>query len=262
MATSLAALWLLAPLGVSAQTTPTKPKVQELNWSAGPTSRSALPPAPIVPPLPPLPGSDESPVKTVTFTRPPAPTAKNAAEAMLMQQLYGGRPKPPAEGDTDFPISTEQPGPDRYFRRDSESQVFDRYRAEAQVRPSATRVVFPERVPVSREPYVARSFPQSVAEVEPGFVMHRRLLFEQPNFDRHGWELGGLQPGVSVGLFFWDVATLPYHKWSRPLQHWDSSAGKLLPGDVVPLLWYHEPISATGLAAQGMAVAGGLVLFP
>jgi hypothetical protein len=98
--------------------------------------------------------------------------------------------------------------------------------------------------------------------IEPSFIVHRRLLFEQPNFDRHGWELGNLQPGISTLRFVYDVVALPYHSWTRPMQHWDSSAGKCLPGDSTPLFLYWEQLSFTGAVAQVGAVAGGFIAFP
>jgi hypothetical protein len=99
-------------------------------------------------------------------------------------------------------------------------------------------------------------------QIEPSFVMHRRLLFEQPNSERQGWELGNLQSGISTLRFVYDVVALPYHTWTRPLQQWDSSAGKCLPGDATPLFLYREELSFTGLVAQTGALAGGFLLFP
>ena len=92
--------------------------------------------------------------------------------------------------------------------------------------------------------------------------MHRRLNFENMNADRYGWEIGNLQPALSLGHFVYDVVALPYHTWTRPLQQWDSSAGKCLPGDNTPLQCYREPFSFTGLAAQTGAVFLGFAAFP
>jgi hypothetical protein len=271
---SLAAVALLNPNLANAQTKPRK--IYDVDWpqAAPPASAShekapaPAPPAPVLreevplPAPPPVSSGADPRVKAVTFTPPTPMQVQNLPGALLLQQPGGGRPKLPADGDTEFTIRFDPPGPDLYFRRESENQVFDRILQEAQARPGAARVVFPERAPPSRDPYEPRRFLQMVAEIEPAFVMHRRLFFEQPNFDRYGSELGALQPGISTLRFFYDVALLPYHKWSYPRQHWDSSAGKLLPGDVVPLYWQREPLTLTGLTAQAMAITGGLFALP
>src|SRR5262249_19306242 len=49
--------------------------------------------------------------------------------------------------------------------------------------------------------YTARSFEARVKYVEPNFVCHRRLYFEEKNAERQGWELGPLQPFVSTAYF-------------------------------------------------------------
>ncbi len=147
-------------------------------------------------------------------------------------------------------------------QRYSERDWMESQRMEAQAKPGGGRIIFPERLPVSREPYVARQSPQMIERIEPSFIVHRRLLYEQPNFDRHGWELGPIQPGISAGLFLYDVAMMPYHTWTRPFQQWDSSAGNCLPGDNTPLFLYREEFSVSGLIAQGGAVWVGLAMFP
>jgi hypothetical protein len=98
--------------------------------------------------------------------------------------------------------------------------------------------------------------------VEPGYVCHRRLLFEQPNFERYGYDYGILQPGISLGIFWYDTLSLPYHAFSRPCRNYDCSSGKCLPGDPVPLYLYKEPFSLTGLVAQTGVVLGGFFAFP
>lgn len=202
-------------------------------------------------------------IQTVTFTRPAAGPMQGAAHAAAVQQAKPGLPKTGSDPETEgFTIRTELPGFERQFQRWSEDQFFEALRLEAQTRVGAQRVYFPERVPVSREKYKGRQFNQMVSTVEPSFIVHRRLLFEQKNFDRHGWELGALQPAVSTGRFFYDVVALPYHTWTRPLQKWDSSAGKILPGDDVPLMFNREPFSVTGLLGQSGAIALGIVAFP
>jgi hypothetical protein len=243
MVISVAAGWLFGAGAVHAQT-----KTYDIIWPAAEATR----PAPA--------GAN---VKAVVFSRPPVGSTQSSAGSLAVQQVGGGKQKvQAAEGDIDFVIRTEPPGRDRLFQRLSEDQFFDTIRQENQARPGAQRAFFPPRLPVSREPFVARSFKRAVETIEPGFVVHRRLLFEQPNFDRAGWDLGPLTVGVTTGMFAYDVIALPYHAWTRPLEHWDTSAGKCLPGDNTPLYFYPEPFSLTGLVGQASAVAGGIFVFP
>lgn len=164
--------------------------------------------------------------------------------------------------ELDITINPELPGPERLFERFSERQVFERIKVDARKRPGSPAIVFPDEPPVTHERYTGRNFTRSVATVEPSYVCHGRLLFEQRNFERYGWDLGVLDPGVQVGKFCYDLVLLPYHYWTDPWQHWDCSAGKCLPGDPVPLLLYREKFSLTGLAAQGTAVGLGLWVIP
>lgn len=174
------------------------------------------------------------------------------------------RPGGPVEGeeDLDFAINTDLPGPDRLFRRESEKQVFERIRQDARRKAGNPRVVFPAEPVLSTATYAGRSFPRTMEWVEPGYVCHGRLMFEQPNLERQGWNLGVLTPVAAVTGFYYDLALFPYHYWTRPLQRWDCSAGKCLPGDPSPLLFYPEEYSLTGLLGQAAFIAGGIPIFP
>ena len=251
---TLVAVWLLGAGALSAQTK----EPQIINWAPS----AALQPGPgaakaLMMPQPAAPG-----INTVTFTHPPVTEMQSAAASQIAKQAYGGKAKLPVDGGSDLVIRTELPGVDLIFTREAENQLFDTIRAENQARPGAQRVIFPERGQVTRDKYAGRNFKQMVEKIEPSFVMHRRLNFENLNADRYGWEMGNLQPALSLGHFLYDVVALPYHSWTRPLQQWDSSAGKCLPGDAVPLQFYREPFSVTGLAAQTGAVFLGIAAFP
>jgi hypothetical protein len=170
-----------------------------------------------------------------------------------------GRTKNEGE-DIDFFVRTELPDPGELFRRDSEAQLFERIRQEARKRPGSGRVIFPTEPIVGKGPYEPRQFARAVETVEPFYVCHRRLLFEQPNFERYQWNLGAIQPGVHLLVFFYDIAMLPYHIWDRPCQDYDCSSGKCLPGDPTPLWLWREPFSLTGLAAEtGTLWMGGFI---
>jgi len=110
--------------------------------------------------------------------------------------------------------------------------------------------------------FTGRSFEPRVKYVEPNFVCHRRLYFEEKNSERQGWELGPLQPFVSTGYFLKDFFFLPYHFATRPCDRWECSAGKCLPGDATPYLIYPIEFSVTGALFQAGTVVGLAAIFP
>jgi len=160
----------------------------------------------------------------------------------------------------DITASTELPGPERLFRRQSEREFFERLRED--YREKRDRIIFPKVEALTTERYQKRQFPPRVEGVEPHYVCHGRLLFEQPNFERQGWDLGILTPICNLGVYYYDLALLPYHAWTRPVQLTDCSAGKCLPGDPTPLYLYREQFSVSGLAAEAAVVTGLFYLFP
>jgi hypothetical protein len=167
-------------------------------------------------------------------------------------------------GDTgaDYQIPVDLPGPDRIFQLESEASLFVRLRNEAKSRGQLQPLIFPEEPVVSKEKYYGRDWPQRTVFVEPNYVCYRRLLFEQPNFERYGWDLGLLTPVVSAGVFFGDVVLLPYNAFSDPFRCHECGAGYCLPGDPVPLLLYPHECSATGAVAEAAAVVTVLAVFP
>jgi hypothetical protein len=164
----------------------------------------------------------------------------------------------PKEDDLDYPVNVELPGTQRLFKRVSENAVKEEIRQEARRKPGGPRIIFPEEPPLTREPYKPRYFPQLVEVVEPSFVLHGRLYFEQVNFERHGWDLGLLQPAISLATFYKDLAFLPYHYWTRPCEHYDTSAGKCMPGDPTPLYLYPPEWSWTGVLGESATIIGGV----
>jgi hypothetical protein len=173
-----------------------------------------------------------------------------------------GRPKDYDDETIDLPIQTEPPDPARLFERDSEASWKTRIVELSRRKMGGPRIIFPDYEPLARTPLAPRFFPPLTELVEPGFVMHGRLLFEQPNLERYGWDLGILTPAVSAVGFYKDVVLLPYHWWTRPLQRYDTSAGKCLPGDPTPLLLYPPELSLTGLIGEAGAIITGFYTFP
>jgi hypothetical protein len=156
------------------------------------------------------------------------------------------------------------PGPQRLFRLESEAAVIERIRQEAREGRTPTLIEFPEPYPSEKRvaAFLPRQWPQTVELVQPCYVYHGRLAFEQINSERYGWSVGVLQPLVSTAHFYADVALLPYHYAEDPCRYGDSSAGKCLPGDPVPLYLYPPHWSLTGLAAEAAVVTPLFFAFP
>jgi hypothetical protein len=161
-----------------------------------------------------------------------------------------------------FQIPLELPGPQRLFKLDTEEDLKERMRQEARDQNTDNRLVFPDELVVSKEVYKPRTFPPAIEVAEPYYVCHGRLYFEQINSERYGWDLGAVQPIVEIGTFGLNLATLPYHMFTRPCERYECSAGLCLPGDPVPYLLYPPELSVTGAAAEGAALALLLAIFP
>jgi hypothetical protein len=112
------------------------------------------------------------------------------------------------------------------------------------------------------KPYEPRTYPPSRVELEPGFVVHGRLMFEEKNAERYGWEIGAAQPFLSAAYFYRDCLFLPYKFATNPHECYDTNAGKCLPGSPVPYYVYPPDFSWTGLAAEGAVVTGLAFIFP
>jgi len=192
-------------------------------------------------------------VAPATYLNGPGKVVQVAAQGQL--------PRVVEDADDTF-VQIELPGPQRLFVRENEEQFFERVRARMKKQPDGGRVIFPEQQPVSRETYKPRSWPSRNVLVEPSYVCHGRLFFEQPNFERVGYDLGVLQPALCLGVFYYDAALLPYHIWSDLRVRYECNAGKCLPGDQAPFLIPRERFSVTGLLGQSGTMIGLGFLFP
>lgn len=163
--------------------------------------------------------------------------------------------------DQGMTLQIELPGDQTLFRRDSEADLYTRI-AQDTMRVKGQPAIFPVEQPITREPYRPRVFAQMKAQVEPLFVLHGRLLFEQPNFERSLYDFGIIQPGVNLGIFWYDVAMMPYHYFENPRSWGESNLGKPLPGDQAPFTIPIERFSVTGAVGEVGAILGGAYLFP
>lgn len=125
---------------------------------------------------------------------------------------------------------------------------------------------FPEEEPIglgqTYKPKTA-NYPPQQAMIEPMFLVHRRLLFEEKNAERYGWDIGFLQPLISVAYFYKDVVLLPNSLVSGIAQgFWDSNAGKCLPGSPTPYMLYPPGLTISGGLAEGAVITGLSFIFP
>jgi hypothetical protein len=234
---------------------PTAPRTQPFVPPAGPTSAKPRPatqkqrPLVVAVELPPAvpPFGD---IRGTPVLKPQPPT-----EIQLATDKYRVKPDDGAER-----FYTDLPGLQRVTRLESEDTLKQRMIQEARSR--GERLVFPEDPPPSKLIVVSRRWPALRETAEPYFVIHGRLLWDQPNFDRHGWDLGVVQPLVSTAIFWWDTFLLPYNWGTHPFQRYDASTGQCLPGDPVPLVLPPPELRLSGLAAQAGALTGLFLAFP
>ncbi|MCZ2343748.1 MAG: hypothetical protein LC104_18420 [Bacteroidales bacterium] len=95
-------------------------------------------------------------------------------------------------------------------------------------------------------------YPPLKLGIEPGYVVHRRLMFEEKNAERYGWDAGLAQPLVSTLYFYRDTLLWPAKLASNRRERYETSLGKCLPGSPVPYRVYPLEIDAFG-AAVGVA---------
>jgi hypothetical protein len=161
-------------------------------------------------------------------------------------------------------IQLKLPGPQRLFRLESEAGVRERIRQESRQRRTPDVIEFPEELHFEARELVMqpRNWPVAQELVEPGYVWHGRLPFEQINSERYAWSTGALQPAISALHFYLDVAALPYRLGEDPCRAGDTNAGKCLPGDPVPLLLYPPGWSLAGFAAEAAVAVPLFFVFP
>jgi hypothetical protein len=179
--------------------------------------------------------------------------------------LYQYQPEGIPSHELEFDIQLEPPGPDRLFGTlVSERDLMERIRQENKEREPTNQIEFPEVPILSREVYMGRGtvWPERALLVAPNYVCYGRLLFEQRNAERYGWDLGVLHPMLSAAIFAKDLITMPYKIGTNPCRWTECSAGQCLPGDPVPLLLYPPGLSVTGTGNEMITVLALLAIFP
>jgi hypothetical protein len=165
-----------------------------------------------------------------------------------------------------IPLGLGEGGPNEVVRLESEANFRRRLTQKNRQKSDsgAERTTFPEEPVVSTTIVrsVARAVPGHMLLVEPAYVCHGPLWFEERNAERYGWDLGIIQPPIQAGIFFADVLTLPYHMGVNLTRGPECSAGQCLPGDPVPYLLYPPQLSFSGGVLQAGAVVGMIAAFP
>ena len=113
-------------------------------------------------------------------------------------------------------------------------------------------------------PYVAKTatLPPGQMVFEPGFVIHRRLHFEEKNAERQGWDLGIVQPFVSTMSFYKNMLLWPNSlATGLVVGTMDTNSGKCLPGSPTPLYLYPQG-SRSPASVRGGVITGLTFMIP
>jgi hypothetical protein len=158
-------------------------------------------------------------------------------------------------------LTLDPPGYLRVHQLKSEAATFETWR-QIELDATGEHLEFPKAPILSREPYLGRAWPERPCFVEPNYVNYGRLLFEEVNEERYGWDFGLAGVVLSSGYFFKDLALAPYHRFTDPCRWMESSAGQCLPGDPVPYKCYPLGLSVSGAVAEAAAIVTLIVIFP
>ena len=107
------------------------------------------------------------------------------------------------------------PAAGRLFQMESEDALRARWQKEARANKWPLEIEFPDSKAKGPEPEPARARPLLSLVVEPHYLCTPPLWFEQLHAERFGFDLRGLQPFVSAGRFYTDLAILPL-QWAPP----------------------------------------------
>ena len=111
--------------------------------------------------------------------------------------------------------------------------------------------------------YVARVAPRTVLQWEPTNLWYHPLYFEDVGLERYGhshkpW----LQPFVSSGRFFGQVAMLPYQMTLHPPKAKEFALGHYQPGEWAPKKRYRIPFNEEASAVEFLWITGLVLLIP
>ena len=217
---------------------------------AGTEGTAPAPQKKIEPPAP----APTSPQPPVPLPKPPEPTVDLAAEFKPYTVLSRERV---------FQLTSDDELRKRVAQELYEEQIKREPARKGSPEDYRPPIIPPVGKGVAYQTKVIRySYPAMQSLIEPSYVVHRRLLFEEKNADRFGWDAGIVQPLLSTAYFYKDVLLWPAHLASNPFERYDTSAGKCLPGDPVPYFLYPPEIDLFGGSVGAAAIVGTVFLFP
>jgi hypothetical protein len=162
----------------------------------------------------------------------------------------------------DINIRLDPPDKDTLFRLESEEAWKQRLKVEATGRSPRESVTFPDEPVLTKDAFYGRHWPGRSMVVEPYYVGYKRLLFEDLNLERYGWDLGPVQVPLAAANFYKDIVLLPYHVFTDPVRCYEYSTGYCLPGDPVPFYLYPPELSESGAVGEAAGVVALLAIFP
>ncbi len=268
-------------LGAAAQSPPVKPAIPWTPYVQAPPQTPSIPsgtvPAapmpqtltfqkPVEPSLPPMgvPAIPASAVKSPATAIPalPVSTEKKAAEIAVPElRAPVAVQAEPAAKPTEMAVY--EPKKADVFRLDGDAVRNRRIQKELGDKMDE----FPRPAPLvpPGTAYAAKTanYPPVMAKVEPSYVIHRRLYFEEPNAERAGWDMGAIQPILSAYRFTRDCVFLPQNFASGFWKNrWDTSAGKCQPGAPTPYYLYPRGYTVSGMLWQVPLTVGLVYIFP
>lgn len=148
-----------------------------------------------------------------------------------------------------YVVKTDLPKTEELYRFESEKALEKRIKNEQMLMEN-----FPSQPTLSDKAFLARVYNKSQMIAEPHYVCHGKLLFEDKNAERYGWDLGFIQPFVTLSYFYKDTLLFPYHAASRPFCQ--ECSPQCQPGDQVPYILFQQGATVTGILAEsGIALA-------
>jgi hypothetical protein len=190
--------------------------------------------------------------------------ATPAVLIVIFCQMTASAQETPSAPDT--PRYSPAPDPQRVFRLESQAELIERMIRGSKTGENPLNLkydfLYPDYPAPSKESFALRQWAPLTEMIEPPYVCYHRLYFEQINAERYGWDLGIGHPLLSAGIFYLDVALLPYHVFTEPLRRYECNAGYCLPGDPVPLMLYPPNLNVPGILAEAAAVGLCFVIFP
>jgi hypothetical protein len=237
--------------------------------------------------LPPIRTQQPVPASTMTLTKPAGqettrpvvaqPVSRNVPQPPTTQEPKKETPAGPQDAPTKIDPYTLPFSRERGFSFDDDEVLNKRMMREIfelenknkktpERKFDAKDFPVPEKTSIVRpgDVYTAKtaSYPATKMLIEPGYVVHRKLLFEEKNSERYGWDLGIVQPFVSTAFFYKDTLLWPAHLASSWRERYETSAGKCPPGSPVPYSLYPEELTLFGASVGSAVFVGSGFLFP